>query len=116
MQSCYNIAKLDMPAFSVVKDLFDLIDVRRDGEIDATEWQQTFGRVTEGSNSLTIKPTPLSLWESSKEFQSICHLMAKTRKLLVEKFRAAIGSKKTLFNFKQGKAVLDEWLYQNFKG
>jgi len=56
----------------VVKDLFDLIDVRRDGEIDTTEWQQTFGRVTEGGNQLTIKPSPLSLWETSKEFANLC--------------------------------------------
>ena len=43
--------------------------------------------------------------------------MAKSRKLLTENFRVVIGNKKsTLFNFSQGKAALDDWLYQNFKG
>jgi len=43
--------------------------------------------VTEGGSQLTLKPTPLSLWESSKEFEKIGKLMAKSRKLLIEKFR-----------------------------
>ena len=83
----------------MVKDLFDLIDVRRDGELDITEWQQTFGRVTEGGNQLTIKPSPLSLWETSKEFANLCKALAKSRKLLIEKFRAVTDTKHTLFNF-----------------
>lgn len=29
-----------------MKDLFDLIDIRKDGYIDLHEWQQTFGAVT----------------------------------------------------------------------
>ena len=116
VQNCYQIAKLKPPTFPVVKDLFDLIDVRRDGELDITEWQQTFGRVTEGGNQLTIKPSPLSIWETSKEFANLCQALAKSRKHLIEKFRAVTDPKHTLFNFKQGKAALDDWLYQNFKG
>lgn len=112
VKSCYEIAKLKPPTFPVVKDLFDLIDVRRDGELDTTEWQQTFGRVTEGSSQLTIKASPLSLWETSKEFETICHSLAKSRKHLIEKFRAATSdNKQHLFNFVQGKAALDDWLY-----
>lgn len=111
------MAKLKPPTFPVVKDLFDLIDVRKDGQLDITEWQQTFGRVTDGGNQLTIKPSPLSLWETSKEFADICQALAKSRKLLIEKFRSvSTDPKQTLFNFAQGKAALDDWLYQNFQG
>jgi hypothetical protein len=110
----YEVAKLKPPTFPVIKDLFDLIDVRRDGELDPTEWNQTFGRVTEGSNSLSIKPSPLGLWETTKEFENIGTLLAKNRKLLIEKFKSEIG-KTTLFNFAQGKAALNDWLYQHFK-
>lgn len=64
-----------------------------------TEWQQTFGRVTEGGNQLTIKPSPLSLWETSKEFANLCQALAKCRKHLIEKFRSVTDTKNTLFNF-----------------
>jgi len=57
-----------VPAYPVIKDLFDTIDIRKDGILDTNEWQQTFGHVTEGNNKLTIKATPLSLWENSREF------------------------------------------------
>ena len=53
---CYEIGNLKPPAYPVIKDLFDSIDIRKDGEIDFIE----FGLVTEGNNSLTIKPTPLA--------------------------------------------------------
>jgi hypothetical protein len=49
-----------VPAYPVIKDLFDTIDIRKDGIIDLSEWQQTFGFVLEGNNKLTIKPTPLA--------------------------------------------------------
>ena len=57
---CYEIGNLNPTAYPVIKDLFDSIDIRKDGEIDFKEWSQTFGLVTEGNNSLTIKPTPLA--------------------------------------------------------
>jgi hypothetical protein len=116
--SCYEVAKLKPPTFPVIKDLFDLIDVRRDGELDMNEWSQTFGRVTEGGNSLSLKPTALSMWETTKEFKDIGTLLGKSRKHLIEKFKSAVGpeSQKTIFNLAQGKVALDDWIYQNFKG
>jgi hypothetical protein len=57
---CYEIGNLKSPAYPVIKDLFDSIDIRKDGAIDFKEWQQTFGLVTEGSDTLTIKATPLA--------------------------------------------------------
>jgi hypothetical protein len=59
-----------------MKDLFDLIDI--------TEWQQTFGRVTEGNNQMTLKPTALTTWENSAEYESIGNKIAKNRKQLIE--------------------------------
>lgn len=57
-----------LPSYPVIKDLFDTIDIRKDGIIDMNEWQQTFGNIVEGSNKLSIKATPLTLWENSREF------------------------------------------------
>ena len=35
--------------YPIIKDLFDTIDIRKDGIIDLNEWHQTFGNVTEGN-------------------------------------------------------------------
>lgn len=51
----HEVAGDKIPAYPVIKDLFDTIDIRKDGIIDMSEWQQTFGLVTEGNNKLTIK-------------------------------------------------------------
>jgi hypothetical protein len=74
--------------------------------------------VTEGGNSLSLKPTALSMWETTKEFKDIGTLLGKSRKHLIEKFKSAVGpeSQKTIFNLAQGKVALDDWIYQNFKG
>ena len=34
----YSIAGLRPPTYSVVKDMFDLIDIKKDGIIDKKEW------------------------------------------------------------------------------
>lgn len=68
MTKCYEMAHLKVPAYPVVKDLFDTVDIRKDGLVDLKEWQQTFGAVTEGTNQLSVKTTPMAVWENSREF------------------------------------------------
>jgi hypothetical protein len=80
----HELGNLTVPAYPVMKDLFDLIDIRQDGLIDLTEWQQTFGRVTEGNNQMTLKPTALATWENSEEYKAIGNKIAKNRKQLIE--------------------------------
>jgi Ca2+-binding EF-hand superfamily protein len=38
-------AREPIPGFSIIKDIFDFIDIRRDGIIDINEWMQTFKSV-----------------------------------------------------------------------
>lgn len=83
----------------VIKDMFDQIDIRKDGEIDLHEWQQTFGKVTEGDNQLSIKATPLTMWENSPEFARLGSLISKSRKLIIDQFKKVLGSTNTVFNF-----------------
>lgn len=71
-----------MPPYPVIKDLFDAIDIRKDGIIDTSEWQQTFGYVNEGNSKLTIKPSSTALWENSREYQRMGAVIAKNRKLI----------------------------------
>jgi hypothetical protein len=80
----HQLGSLPVPAYPVLKDLFDVIDIRQDGLIDLTEWQQTFGRVTDGGNQLSIKPTSLTTWENSAEYEQIGTKIAKNRKQLIE--------------------------------
>ena len=79
------------------------------------EWQQTFGRVGQGAPKLSIKPTALNMWENTKDFERIGFLMAKNRKLLIEKFKSVLGPRSTLFTFEEGKEALDDWIYSHFK-
>lgn len=37
-----QLAREDAPSFSLIKDMFDFIDIRRDGIIDMNEWMQSF--------------------------------------------------------------------------
>lgn len=112
----YELAGEKAPAYPVIKDLFDNIDVRKDGIIDQHEWQQTFGNVLEGSNKLSIKPTPLNHWESSREYLLIGQLIAKNRKLLREEFEKITDGKSNIINFDQGNKVLGTFVRQHFAG
>lgn len=87
----------------MIKDLFDTIDIRKDGIIDLNEWQQTFGNVTEGSNKLTIKSTPLNTWENGRECAAIGTLIAKNRKLLKKEFEKVVNGKGTIVHYEQAK-------------
>jgi len=38
----YQLAKQEVPPFPIIKDMFDFLDIRKDGIIDMTEWMQSF--------------------------------------------------------------------------
>ena len=42
--------------------------------------------MVDGSKKLTIKATPLSMWENTREFGEYGVLIARNRKLIKEKF------------------------------
>jgi len=68
----HKLGNVEVPAYSVMKDLFDHVDIRKDGFVDLQEWQQTFGAVVEGSRSNSIKQNErlpgLTRWENSEEY------------------------------------------------
>ncbi len=104
-----QLAGEQVPNYAILKDLFDTIDIRKDGIIDLNEWQQTFGLVAEGSSKLTIRATPLGTWENSREYKSIGTVICKNRRLLKEKFEKAANGAQDI-NFAQAKGVMIELL------
>lgn len=42
----YRLAGEEIPALSITRDLFNFIDVKKDGVIDINEWNQTFNNLT----------------------------------------------------------------------
>lgn len=95
-----------------------MIDIRRDGALDADEWGQTFGKVWRGSSALSIRPTAATQWENSKDLERIGVLLAKNRKQLVLTFKRVLAHSgdSTKFTFREGKAALQDWLQNNFGG
>lgn len=80
------------PAFAVVKDLFELIDTRKDGVLDLKEWAIAF----KGARAVN--------WEDTQHFEEVCSAIARNRKVLQAAFetRSSTGQ----VTFQQAKQVL----------
>ena len=70
-----SLAGEQVPAFTVLKDLYDIIDIRKDGLLDLREWLNTF----RGEQRL---------FEDSKEFDQLSTLIARNRKVIGITFEA----------------------------
>ena len=101
MVKAHEVAGDRIPSYPVIKDLFDTIDIRKDGIIDLSEWQQSFGLVTEGNSKLSIKATPTSTFDNTRDYSGIGSHIAKNRKLLREKFEKLIkaGDSSTVVSY-----------------
>lgn len=72
-----ELAKDEEPAFPVLKDLFDLIDTRKDGVLDQKEWSSAF-KVSAGMQN----------WEASQQFLQVCAGISRSMKMLMLAFEA----------------------------
>lgn len=98
----HELANEKAPSYAVIKDLFEVVDIRKDGVLDFDEWQQTFGRVWGASSApkLSMRPSTTVIWENSREVGRIGFLIAKNRKQLIESFERVCGNRgHTLFSF-----------------
>lgn len=114
MVKAHEVACDKAPSYPIIKDLFDTIDIRKDGIIDLNEWQQTFGFVSQGNNRLSIKENPLALWENTREYQRIGTLIAKNRRLLKEQFEAVVEDGSTIVSYEQAKTAIQNLLHAHF--
>ena len=109
------------PAYSVIKDLFDAVDIKKDGHIDPQEWSQTFNGLGAGGPQSSIKPTPLAAWADSAEARKVGTAVNKHRKALIGNFNklsthAPAEGQPKLATFSQAKKALDHVLYQELVG
>lgn len=114
MLKLHEVSGEKQPSYPIIKDLFDTIDIRKDGIIDINEWHQTFGNVTEGNQKLTIKATPLSMWENTREYDDYGSLIARNRKLIKERL-AQITKGKNEITYDEAKQAIYAPLKHHFK-
>ena len=50
----YSSNNEEVPTYPIIKDLFDTIDIRKDGVLDQHEWNQTFKVIQVLLNSIYI--------------------------------------------------------------
>ena len=106
------------PNYSVMKYIYDYIDIRKDGLIDLNEWNKIFAKQESYLDINQVKKSQLQLlrnWEMSNDIIFICKLIAKNRKIIKDRVKDKIGNnsnmliktnqlidilKKVLFNIK----------------
>jgi Ca2+-binding EF-hand superfamily protein len=93
-----NLSGESMPAFSVLKDLYDIIDIRKDGVIDMREWLNTFN-----GNTKSL--------EDSKEFDDISKCISRNRKLIQITFDAMSNNGR--IDVQKAKEILGSVLRQS---
>ena len=96
----YTKESRQQPNFALLKNSFDVLDLRKDGVIDINEWNKAFSKIP---SKLDVKGSEKQMkvlreWEGSNDIQKIYAEITKNRKLLREYIKpfAIIGSGKTM--------------------
>jgi len=122
-----KLSKEDVPPFGIIKDMFDEIDIRKDGEIDPHEWNQTFIALQEGDKKFSLKKQPPSIaeFEISRDARIIHEALRRNRKFLIEKFSEISpdgkyvsfeDAKEIIRAIQRGKEIDDDQYKVVFKG
>ena len=91
----YDLYKRDikpLPSYSVLKYVYDYIDIRKDGIIDLNEWNKIFS-LAESKLDISeteVLPSQIKIlrqWETSNDIIEIYKLISKNKKLIKDKVR-----------------------------
>jgi len=108
----HQLAREEVPPFTIIKDLFDFLDIRKDGIIDMNEWMQSLSLIDKNlsqshpksnfsqkrSSTINVQSlnktyysnsqtkSTISEWECSKAYEDILKLIARNRKALIATF------------------------------
>lgn len=132
------MAKNPVPAFSIIKDLYDFIDMKKDGIIDMNEWIQTFNNLpvfiylnfsfnhfvqyqilenTISDSSIralsdfskNFLKTQKPEWENTKNYDEVMTTIGRNRKLIYNKF-CSLEQRKIPITYQVAKDVVGEVL------
>ena len=107
--------KKDLPNFTLLKNSFDYLDLRKDGEIDMNEWLRSFGNISSNLdiNENKNKINQLKKWEVSNDLQKIYVEISRNRKLIkdnVKPFLINDGSSSSVIQCDNLISVLQSFL------
>ena len=76
-----------LPPYSILKSMYDFIDIRKDGIIDMNEWSKTFGSFPGKLDIENYKSNNSNLrsWEMTNNVMDVYKLIAKNHKAIKEK-------------------------------
>jgi len=133
LQLCnYSEEKMPKPDYTVLKDMFDALDVGKDGVIDFREWTATFQHMGISDKGTKTQPEPatfgdknaikytgISTWNNGPEHALIGACIARNRNSLIKKFKehsthSSYDGTPRFVTFAQAKKALDVLIYENF--
>lgn len=116
MKKLSSFSEDPLPPFSVLRDLFNYFDKRRDGFIDQREWLETFKRIevpikSEHLKHIVLNPNgaAYSNYELSDDFDRVIKVINKNRKFIIEQLCSLEHSGKKI-DFKAAKEFLGNFL------
>jgi len=120
----YKKSPEEVPSVSIMRDLFDFIDIKKDGFIDINEWSQTFNQLPvlygkeEDTSILRQQALHLSKallesnkadWADTKNYDDVMIVIGRNRKLISNKF-LNLEQRKVVITFDIAKEVIKEVL------
>ena len=75
------------PPYSLIKSMYDYIDIRKDNIIDINEWNKTFSEFEGKLDSENDKNKSLKKWEMTNNIFEIYNIIAKNHKIIKEKVK-----------------------------
>jgi hypothetical protein len=116
MKKLSSFSEDPLPPFTVLRDLFNFFDKRRDGFIDQREWLETFKRIevpikSEHLQHVVLNPNgaAYSKYELSDDFDKVIKAINKNRKYIIDQLSAVEGSGQRI-DFKTVKNFLGNFL------
>jgi hypothetical protein len=116
MRKLSSYSEDPLPPFTVLRDLFNYFDKRRDGFIDIREWLETFKRIEVPIKNDFLKHIVLnpngaaySSYELSEDFDRVINTINKNRKYIADQL-SAIESRGQKMDFKTVKDFLSNFL------
>lgn len=116
MRKLSSYSEDPLPPFTVLRDLFNYFDKRRDGFIDLREWLETFKRIEVPIKNDFLKHIVLnpngaaySSYEQSQEFDRVIRAINRNRKYISDQL-SAIEVRGQKIDFKTIKEFLSNFL------